>query len=216
MKINTILSVFTPKDATFLPLLQETAVFLVEAASLLERLFSTTEKEQRKEFISLIKAEEIKGDQTTGEIFKALNETFITPFDREDIHSLADYMDDVIDAINRSSQKVLLYCPESLPEYTLRLATLVKRGAEEIQKAVNELSALRHNDQNIREHCREIKCIEEQADVVYEEGITHLFQGKVDAVEVIKLKEIIQELEKSANKINNTGKVLKTIIVKYA
>jgi uncharacterized protein Yka (UPF0111/DUF47 family) len=81
---------------------------------------------------------------------------------------------------------------------------------------VNELTVVRRSDKKIRQHCKEVKHVEEQADVVYEEGIINLFRGGFDAIELVKLKEIIQELEKAANKINSAGKVIKTIIVKYA
>ena len=216
MKFNTLLSLFTPKDVKFFPLLKETSVILVQASSLLGDLFENTEKEKRKELCALIKAEEVKGDRVTGAILKALNETFITPFDREDIDALADEMDDVIDAINRAAQKVLLYSPKELPDSTRLLTDIIKKGAIEIQDAVNELSNLKHTDQKLRAHYKEIKRLEEAADTVYETGIMTLFKEEANAVELIKLKEIIQELEKTANRINNTGKVLKTIFVKYA
>ncbi len=215
MKLNSILSVFTPKDNKFLPLLKTTADILVDSSKLLEQFFSAP-ADQWKELATHIKAEEIKGDTITGAVFKALNETFITPFDREDIHELTDGMDDVIDVINRSSQKVLLYAPKSMPEYNKQMATLIRQGSEQLQKAVYELVEVRHNDKKIRVYCKEVKRIEEQADVVYEEGIINLFRGEFDAIELVKLKEIIQELEKAANKINNVSKIIKTIIVKYA
>ncbi|MCL2651278.1 MAG: DUF47 family protein [Candidatus Azobacteroides sp.] len=216
MKVNTLLSIFTPKDVRFFPLLKETATILVQASSLLQELFEITEKEKRKELCALIKAEEVKGDKATGAILKALNETFITPFDREDIDALTDEMDDVIDAINRASQKVLLYSPNNLPDSTRLLTEIIKKGAVEIQGAVDELSHLKHTDQKLRSHYKEIKRLEEEADAIYENGIITLFKEESDGIELIKLKEIIQELEKTANKINGTGKVLKTIFVKYA
>ncbi len=216
MKINSLLSIFSPKDVKFFPLLGETASILVQAASLLQELFVLEEKECRKELCVLIKAEEVHGDKVTGRIMKALNETFITPFDREDINELTDELDDIIDAINRASQKVLLYSPEKLPESTRLLTDIIKKGSIEIQGAVGELSHLKHRDQNLRKHYKEIKRLEEEADVIYEHGITELFQEEKNVAELIKLKEIIQELEKTANKINSAGKVLKTIFVKYA
>ena len=216
MKANTLLSFFTPKDVKFFPLLKETATILVQASSLLQELFELTEKEKRKELCSLIKVEETKGDKATGAILKALNETFITPFDREDIDALTDEMDDVIDTINRASQKVLLYSPDNLPDSTRLLANIINKGAIEIQGAIHELSRLKHTNQKLRTHYKEIKRLEEEADVIYENGIITLFQEETNSVELIKLKEIIQELEKTANKINSTGKVLKTIFVKYA
>lgn len=216
MKINTLLSVFAPQDTKFIPLLQETSSILVQTSIYLHELFQLNTPESRIELCKLIKAEEVKGDRITGRIFKALNDTFITPFDREDIHALADEMDDVIDAINRSAQKVLLYSPQCLPESTRRLSEIVLKGSKEIQAAVQELSKMKRNDQELRLHCKNIKQFEEDADVVYEVGIMTLFKEETDTVELIKLKEIIQELEKSANKINNVGKLLKTILVKYA
>ena len=216
MKVNTLLSIFTPKDVRFFPLLKETAIILVQASSLLQELFELTEKEKRKELCNLIKMEEVKGDKATGAILKALNETFITPFDREDIDALTDELDDVIDAINRASQKVLLYSPDKLPDSMRLLADIIKKGANEIQGAIDELSHLKHTDQKLRVHYKEIKRLEEEADLIYENGIITLFKEETNSVELIKQKEIIQELEKTANKINSTGKVLKTIFVKYA
>jgi predicted phosphate transport protein (TIGR00153 family) len=215
MKINTILSVFAPKEVKFFSLLQETAVILDQAAALSETLFSSEDQAQRKDLSKQIKAEEIKGDKVTGRIFKALNRTFITPFDREDVGALADEMDDAIDAINRSAQKVLLYSPETLPVSTSRLAGIIKLETAEVLAAIRQLSDLKRFDKRIHAHTKEIKRLEEKADTVYEEGITTLFKDETNTIELIKLKEIIQELEKSANKINNIGKILKTIVVKY-
>ncbi|MDR3219062.1 MAG: DUF47 family protein [Dysgonamonadaceae bacterium] len=216
MKINSILSIFAPKDVKFFPLLEETSDILIIATEYLCELFSSENRERTTELCKLIKVEETKGDKVTGRIFKALNETFITPFDREDISELTDEMDDVIDVVNRAAQKVLLFSPQTLPPATLRLAEIINKGAIEIQAAVRELSNLKKSDKKIRTHTKEIKRLEEEADGVYEEGTSSLFRSDISPVELIKLKEIIQELEKSANKVNNVGKVLKTIIVKYA
>jgi len=216
MKINSILSVFTPQDVKFLPMLRETTEIMVQASVLLQDLFTFSEKSQQEELCKLIKAEELKGDKITNKIFKALNETFITPFDREDIDALTDSMDDVIDVINRVAQKVLLYCPEKLPECTINLTEIIHKGTLEVRGAVLELEKMKKTETQFKEHYRKIKKLEEDADVVYEHGIQNLFKNEKNTVELIKLKEIIQELEKAANKINNTGKVLKTIFVKYA
>lgn len=216
MKINTLLSIFAPKDVKFFPLLEETASILVQSSHLLHELFSSADEERIMELCKLIKAEEVKGDKSTGSIFKALNDTFITPFDREDVHALADVMDDVIDVINRCAHKVQIYGPHRLPSCTAKLSTIVQAGAEEIQLAVCELSNIKKTDARLHAHCKEIKRLEEEADVVYETAIMNLFKEETSTIELIKLKEIIQELEKAANKINSTGKVIKTILVKYA
>ncbi len=216
MKANTLLSVFTPKDTKFFPLLKETASTMVRAAILLQELFDCSDEEQKKELYKAIKVEEVKGDKVTGSILKALNATFITPFDREDINALTDSMDDVIDVIYRVSHKVQLYSPEKLPECTTILADIIHKGSLEIRDSIDGLENLKKTNIGFRRHYKEIKRLEEEADAIYEDGIMELFHKETNPTELIKLKEIIQELEKGANKINNTGKVLKTIFVKYA
>ncbi len=120
------------------------------------------------------------------------------------------------DAINRSAHKVLLYTPETLPTSTRQMTEIIKKGTAEVLLAVKGLTNLKKSDKSVRKHAEVIKSLEEQADGVYEKGIIELFKGDMRTIELIKLKEIIQELEKSVNKINSVGKVLKTIIVKYA
>ena len=216
MKLNTILSFFAPKDAKFIPMLIETSEILTKAANYLDELFSMEDRTNVSGLCALIKKEETAADKLTGKIFKSLNDTFITPFDREDIDSLADALDDSIDAINRSAQKVLLYAPENLPVATSQLASIVKNGTKEVEEAVKKLSNINKYHSEIRQHSKEIKKLEEKADSVYETGIIELFRGEEDAIEVIKIKTIIQELERSANRVNRVGKVLKSILVKYA
>jgi len=216
MKINSILSVFTPKESKFFPLLEETADIVARTGALMSELFSEEGKNRAAELIKAIKAEESKGDATTGKIFKELNNTFITPFDREDISELTDVMDDAIDAMNRAAHKVALFSPETLPDSTFKMADIIRRETEEIRLAVGELSNVKKNDKDIRQHTKAIKNLEEEADVVYEKGTTELFKSDIKPVELIKLKEIIQELEKSANRLNSVGKTVKTIIVKYS
>lgn len=216
MNINTIFSIFIPKEAKFFPLLKDSTRTLVQSADYAYELFSSNHPEKIKELCSAIKSEETKNDRITADIFKALNETFITPFDREDIGSLADAIDDAVDAIHRSSDKVLLYSPENLPEYTQQLASIIQKAAYELDKAIHELSNKKRNNVLLKKYCNKIKHLEEDADVIYENGIMHLFQYESNAVELIKLKEIIQELEKSVNKINSSAKRIRTILVKYA
>ena len=216
MKINSIMSIFAPKDVKFFPLMKETASIMVQASQHLQAFFACDDAEQRTELYKLIKEEESKGDKATGQIIKALNETFITPFDREDINALTDEMDDVIDGINRTAQKVLLYSPERFPECALLLVEIIHKGSLEIQAAVNELQNLKKTDEHFRRHYKKIKNLEESADHLYEIGIMNLFKEEKNTIELIKLKEIIMEMEKTVNKINKTGKVFKSIFVKYA
>ena len=218
MTFNSIVSIFTPKDRKFFPLLKDAADILNNAGTLLEELFSldNNDKDRVMDLCKAIKHEETEGDKVNARIYKELNETFLTPLDREDISALADEMDDVIDVINRAAQKVLLFSPEALPLATKQLAQIIKKGAIEIQAAASKLSEVKKSSGQVKEHVKKIKQLEEEADVIYESGTSALFKSEMRTLELMKSKEIIQELEKSANKINSVGKILKTIIVKYA
>ena len=216
MNINSIFSVFAPQDVKFIPLLKETAEIADKAAELLQQLFASSNKEQIIELSKSIKIEETNGDKATLKVFRLLNETFITPFDREDITLLTDGLDDVIDTINRVAQKVVLFSPETLPPATLELTDIIRKGSNEIKLAVDELMNLKKSNARIKAHTKQIKLLEEEADKIYEKGTSSLFKSDIRTLELIKLKEIIQELEKTANRINAVGKILKTMIVKYA
>ena len=163
-----------------------------------------------------IKAYEKKGDNTLVQIFEELNTTFITPFDREDIHNLANSLDDVMDFINSCAKKIMLYRPKQIPESTLILAQLVDKASDIVLQAVNELSNVKKNAKNIKELCNELHEVENAADEVFEEFISNLFANERDNIEVTKLKEIMQELEKATDAAEGVGKIIKTIIVKYA
>ncbi|GHT08460.1 hypothetical protein AGMMS49525_17650 [Bacteroidia bacterium] len=216
MNFNSIIGRLSPKDTKFLPLLKEEAGIMVKASALLSDLFICKDKEHRDELCRKIKVEEINGDKVSAKILKELNNTFITPFDREDINAISDKVEEVIDVINRVAQKVLLYSPEHFSPCMTRMTELIQSGTQEAEGAVYELDSLKKNDTHFRQHYKEIKRLEEAADGVYEQGITALFRDETNTAELIKLKDIIQELEKAANKINSTGKVLKSIFVKYA
>ena len=216
MKINTILSIFAPKDIQFYDLLNEIAEIAENSAVLLQELFESNDNDRVREICQLIKTEESNGDKVTRKIFKALNETFITPFDREDISALTDTIDTVIDVINRVAQKVILFSPETLLPATLEMAVVIKNEVTAMKKAVNELTNLKKTDKQIREYIKEIKNFEEEADRTYEKGASGFFRSDIRTIELIKMKEIIQEMEKVANRINSVGKILKTIVVKYA
>jgi uncharacterized protein Yka (UPF0111/DUF47 family) len=111
---------------------------------------------------------------------------------------------------------VILYTPELYPPALLEMADIIKKGTFEIHEAIKELPNLRKTDNLISKHTKEIKNIEEEADRIYEKGISNLFHSDIKNRELIKIKEILLDMEKAANKINNVGKVLKTIMVKYA
>ena len=213
---NSFFDKFVPKEPKFFPILKEMADVILVASDLIIECVEKADHESAIEYYKKIKEQEKKGDALSAKIFDELNSTFITPFDREDIHHLADKLDDVTDYINSCAKKIVLYNPKEIPVSAVEIANLVKEGAISIGKAVAELDVMKKNSKNIKEYCLELKVTENKADDVYENFLIDLFENKKDAVEIIKLKEIMSELEKATDAAEHVGKIIKTIIVKYA
>ena len=213
---NSFFSKFMPKEAKFYDLLKQMAEVSAEASVLMIEYVKATDYEAVIEYAKQIKAYEKKGDNTLIRIFDELNTTFITPFDREDIHSLANRLDDVMDFLNSASKKIMLYRPKQMHESATALAQLIVKASDIIMQAVTELSSIKNNAKNIRKLCNELHDIENSADEIYDEFLSDLFANEKDSIEIIKLKEIVRELENAIDAGEGVGKIIKTIIVKYA
>jgi uncharacterized protein len=213
---NSFFSNFTPKEPKFFPILLDMAEVILAASDLIIECVQDYDHEKAVEYYKKIKEQEIKGDKLSAKIFDELNATFITPFDREDIHQLADKMDDVTDYINSCAKKIILYKPKTIPASALELAKQIKEGALTIAKAVDQLDVMKKKSDKIKSYCVDLKTIENKADDIYEDFLIELFQNEKDAIETIKLKEIMSELEKATDAAEGVGKIIKTIIVKYA
>lgn len=216
MNINNLFSFFAPKNDDFFPLLNETVALAVVASEHLIKLFDKDDETDKTEIIKLIKEIEVQGDKVTNRIFKKLEKTFITPFDREDIHRITEEIENLIDHINYCSQKVYLYTPEQLPGCTKNMAIIVNAEVIELEAAIGDLKGLKKNSMPIKTRCKTIKKLEEQADVEYQNAIISIIRSDINPVEILKLKEIIQELEETANSVYSTSKALKLILVKYS
>lgn len=167
-------------------------------------------------FFQKIKEQERLGDQLSHKIFEELSSSFITPFDREDVHNLADCLDDVIDRVNSCAKRIAIYNPKENNPKSYELGLVVKDDAACIGKAMNELENLRRNAVVLKMRCKELHDLENKADDIYEAAIMKLFAEEKDGIELVKMKEILSELEQATDAAERVGKVLKTIIVKYA
>lgn len=133
MKIDYFLKFFVPNDTSFFPLFEEDARVLLKASGLLRSLMSAETLNQRESLASQIKDAEHEGDDVTHRIYQQLNKSFITPFDREDIQSLASRLDDVLDAINGASQRISLYKPKVIYPPFVEVAEIIHLAAGELE-----------------------------------------------------------------------------------
>ncbi|WP_165023739.1 MULTISPECIES: DUF47 domain-containing protein [unclassified Dysgonomonas] len=213
---NNLFDRFKPKETKFFPLLSEMTEVISAASDLIVECVQTAaDHNSAVEYYKKIKEQERRGDQIQNQIFEELNNTFITPFDREDINNLSSKMDDVTDLINSCAKRIMLYSPKTMPESAVRLALLVKESAACLNLAIKELDVLKKSPAKIKEYCAQLDVIETKADDVYEHFLIDLFENETNAIEVIKLKDILHELERATDAAETVGKIIKTIIVKY-
>ncbi|MDR3286605.1 MAG: DUF47 family protein [Prevotellaceae bacterium] len=213
---NSFFNRLLPKEKKFFPLLKKISDVLIATSEIMIDCVQCENHQSVVEYYKKIKEKEHEGDFLSNKVFDELNKTFITPFDREDIHDLANKLDDVVDGINSCAKRIMLYNPKKLPEDASKLAKLINKSAISIGKAIAELDVLKKKPAMIKEYCRELHDIEHEADDVYENFIINLFENEKDGIEIIKLKEIVSELEKITDIEEHVGKIIQTIIVKYS
>lgn len=214
--INSIFSVFLPKEDKFFPYIQSIGERAVQAAELFSQMISETDTGKQHDLYGKIKAIETECDVIEVEIFDELNEAFVAPFDREDIHELCNNLDDVVDLINGSAKRTLLYRPKAIPNKAMHMAEIILEGTKAMRTALNELKTISKKPQVALEQCKKMHDLEHEGDDVYDNFVKELFETEKDPIELIKIKEIMGEMEQATDDINKVGKTLQTIIVKYA
>jgi uncharacterized protein len=216
MNIDSILKFFVPKDHSFFPLFEKDAHNLVKATSLLKELMSSTESIEYERIYKEIQDVEHIGDEITNHTYEQLNKSFITPFDREDIHELTAHIDDVVDSINGISRRICLYKPEKLIPLYGEMADLIQEAAKEIETAVLCLKDPVANKRKITEACDRVKEIEHNADELYFAGIAELFEKEGDTKELLKNNKILEILERCVDEEEDVTDTLKSILIKMA
>ncbi|GAA3241199.1 DUF47 domain-containing protein [Actinocorallia longicatena] len=198
----------TPREDGFYGLFADSANNLVTGARLLVELIS--EGADREAIAEKMRACEHAGDECTHAIMHRLNESFITPFDREDIYDLASQLDDVMDYMEEAADLVVLYKIQRLPKDVLRQVEVLERAAELTAEAMPRLKTLRE----LNAFWIEINRLENQADQIYRKLLAHLFSGEYEPLEVMKLKEVIDRLEDAADAFEHVANTVETIAVK--
>jgi predicted phosphate transport protein (TIGR00153 family) len=216
MNIDKILKIFVPKDHSFFPLFEHDAQNLISAAEQLKILLESEEPEKRESIIKKIKEFESIGDDITDNTYDQLNKSFITPFDREDIHELASNIDNVLDSINGISRRINLYKPmKFLPVYT-NMAEIILKATREIEICIKNLKDAGSNKDIIMKACSNLYNLEHKADELYYLGISELFEKEKNVTELIKAKELLEILERCVDETEDVSETIKGILVKMA
>ena len=216
MSLNSFFQYFVPKDKkVFSELFEKAAANVVEMAGVLVETVNSDDGGVREDLIKRINRLENKGDEITHQVHLELSKNFITPFDREDIHSLTSAIDDVADYIQGSANRMNLYRIDDFNEPIRELSELILQASIELEKAVKELRDLK-KVRLITDSCIRINSIENQADNVFDRAVADLFLYEKDAIRLIKYKEILTALETATDMCEDAADVMESILVKNA
>lgn len=216
MNIDSILKVFVPKDHSFFPLFESDAGNLVKATELLKELVASDDPAIHDKIYKQIRDVEHIGDGITNKTYVQLNKSFITPFDREDIHELTAHIDDVVDTINGIGRRICLYKPKKILPIYKELADVAYRGAVEIEKAVLCLKDPLGNKSKISEACDRVSVLEHEADELYFTGVSELFEKEENPKEILITNKLLELFERCVDEEEDVTDTLKAILIKMA
>ena len=199
---------FKPVDSAFYALLTSSASQLVEGAALLAEMLG--DGNDRQAIAARMREAEHNADETTHEIARRVNSTFVTPFDREDIYALASGLDDVMDFMEEAVDLTLLYEVESLPAELADQVEVIQRCAELTAESMPRLQSMK----DLEEYWIEINRLENAGDKSYRRILAKLFGGSYEALEVLKLKDIVDSLEHAIDAFEKVANIVEQISVK--
>ncbi len=208
-----ILDLLLPRETKFYTYFDEQADILLHAANvfrtLVEKLHEKHEHEIKTK-VAEIKELEIKGDTVERRIIDELHKTFITPFDREDIHSMAVNIDRALDILNSSAHKIEMYGIRKVPLHINHFADIIV----EICTELKTLMKIFEQKGKVDESVAKIHQLENKADYLFHISLAELFNQETDAVEVIKFKEVYEQLEAMTDCVDYIAKTIRGIVVK--
>ena len=198
----------TPRDDRFFPMFVESAQNLVAATDLMAEFVHVSSN--REKLAGRLRDHEHAGDAVTHRVIHALNSTFVTPFDREDMYQLATMLDDVMDSIEAAADFAVLSELGTLPVEMSRQVDLLQRAARCTAEAMTRLSSMT----DLAPYWIEVNRLENEADHVYRMLLSRLFSGSYEALTVLKLKQVADDLEDAADAFEHVANVVETIAVK--
>ena len=199
---------FRPVDTAFYDLFSEQAQHLVVGAALLAEMLSETAVHD--DVAARMRQAEHEADETTHAIVRRVNSTFVTPFDREDIYRLASGLDDVMDMMDEAVDLILLYEVKVLPPELSQQVEVLQRCADLTAAAMPGLKSM----DSLEEFWIEINRLENTGDKNHRRMLAKLFSGEFKTIEVLKLKDIVEALERAVDKFENVANIVEQIAVK--
>ena len=204
---------FLPREFNFNELFEKQIGYAVEAASCLRKIAESGTVDENT--FNKVKTLEHQCDEITHEIMGQLNKTFITPFDREDIHALAKELDDIVDTINTLVNRLKVFKITGVDKTLVEFASVIEDSVHAVVQAIKGLRDMRHV-QSVREACVEINRLENVGDAMRDRVHGELFDNEKDPITIIKWKEIYQEAETILDICEDVAHIVETILMKQA
>ena len=198
-----------PKEEAFFDLFKQAAHNVIEGSRLLKELMEDYANVQQK--IERIKEVEHIGDGITHDIALRLNQTFLTPLDREDIHDLASALDDILDAVEAVADRFAIYKIAQPTESAIRLGDILYRASVAVGRGVDHI-AMSHEE--VKEYGVQVNSLENKADRVSRDAISELFEKETNPIAVIKWKEIYETFEEGTDRCEDVANVIECIVLK--
>jgi predicted phosphate transport protein (TIGR00153 family) len=202
-----------PKEQKFYEMFSRAAKNAVEAATAYKELVKNYRLDHPN--FQKIRDLEHEGDLITHEVLDSLNRTFITPFDREDIHGLTSDIDNIVDAIQAVSDRMQMYHIDAHDPHIQRLAEILEKATQEVLKTVNEVGDFK-NARRVMDHCIEINRLENEGDAALKDAVENLFKGNPSPLHVIKWKEVYEITEGAIDRCEDVANTIEGIVVKNA
>ncbi len=216
MAFGSFLKIFMPKDKVFYTMFEEVTGNLKQMSEAFISALSQSDRAERDRLLRSLEDWEHKNDEVTHRIFIELGQNFITPFDREDIHTLTTSLDDVADYMWGSAKRILNYQIDEIDETMREFAAIIDKCIASLHRAVHELRDMKEI-RAITDACVAINKLENDADDVFDKATVMLFSShNISAVELVKRKDLYQELEIVTDKCEDAANVIESIIIKYA
>ena len=214
MSLNSFFQFFVPVEKKFYPLYQKQAEYIVEASKLLRQMLIETDLTRLETLKKDIKSCETSGDDVLRDFYSQLFATVLTPFEREDVHELAEMMDTILDRIDDSANIILTRRFLAVDEDLTTMAENIMFAAENLCSIIHDLPVMYDKRKEITRLCQEIKTLENENDVLYGRYISKLFQQDYSLTEIIKRKDMVQVLENTTNSVKYISDKIRSIISK--
>lgn len=215
MGFNSIMKAFSPKDRVFYNIFDQIGENLIDMAKVLVEALKCTSIQERNELLKKLEQLEHANDNYTHSVSTALSKNFITPFDREDIHQLSKSLDDIADYIHSSGNRIVLYNMSATDEYMTQFAEIIQQAVKSLNKAIRELRSLK-NLNKVAKACIKVNELEGKADMLFNKAMADLFNSGKDALEVMKHKDIYEDLEMVTDMCEDATDVIEAIVIKYS